>query len=100
MTRLWTPGPWVVDKRNPSWVRAESDEDLVASCYRLKGGHKRSPDEQMANARLIAEAPEMAKLLDTLVRLDDGPHTDDALDQQDRLWTEITALLKRLEGGA
>ena len=92
---LWTPGPWTIggttnpydDPRQNVWGPrgAQQSGKLVAQHIRP------------ADARLIAEAPEMADILTELVRLFamrrievEAPNT----------WAAAQTLLKRLEGGA
>lgn len=59
-----TPGPWthVSEPRpngGPHWETIEADGNILAEAY----GYEGSPDEQHANARLIAEAPELLAAL-------------------------------------
>lgn len=62
MTNKHTPGPWRVMKANPSLVLGGALGYLVANC---QNGRK-SNDEDEANARLIAAAPETASERDRL----------------------------------
>ncbi len=57
---MHTPGPWRHDGRFIH-QEAERTETRVAYVYGVFG--ERTPDEQQANAHLIAAAPEMGKLL-------------------------------------
>lgn len=55
----WTPGPWhIADEDFPLLV--EGNGRLIADCQTFK--EKKHPQD-LANARLIAKAPEMAELL-------------------------------------
>lgn len=65
-----TPGPWVVDSGEALNVRAPHG-GIVAQLHHLKGRHGmggRLPDgEAVANARLIAAAPDMLDALEGLL---------------------------------
>ncbi len=70
----FTPGPWRAGRKHPDWphckvqyVIAECTNDEVCTLYY-------NDDEQDANARLIAAAPEMYELLHRLapVLADEG----------------------------
>ena len=93
MAERFTPGPWTLD-------RADRDGSLgiVQSGYRVASAHLRAtdnPDEQKANARLIAAAPELYQALADLVdlirfqELRDGEYVD---------VREPLALLARVQG--
>ena len=112
-----TPGPWKVSDKMMTddmicrhdalgaWVHscryiegtgkllanAQSSEPIGTGC---KGGHPQvaSRDEMLANARLIAAAPELLDAL-RLVLAHDG-----ALTGAD--WTAIRAAIAKAEGGA
>jgi hypothetical protein len=75
-----TPGPWeVTDLRHSIVVRTESPNKTKygASRYAAIGGFDRSdPDqlsEALANARLIAAAPDLLEALSRLIEIEDGP---------------------------
>ena len=59
MTAQHTPGPWHVNGERSIWAK----NDRVAKMDQADGG-----GETLANARLIATAPELLKELDNLVR--------------------------------
>jgi hypothetical protein len=76
-----TPGPWeVVDLPHGIVVRTESPKKtrFGASRYAAIGGFDRAePDqfaEAMANARLIASAPDMLEALETIVATERDRH--------------------------
>lgn len=69
-----TQGPWVVgptDARGAISVIAEGSRAIIE--VRNPFGHDRHPDEIMANARVIAAAPE---LLEALLAIVEGGNTD------------------------
>jgi hypothetical protein len=75
-----TPGPWeVTHLRHGIVVRTESPNKTKygASRYAAIGGFDRSdPDqlsEALANARLIAAAPDLLEALSRLIEIEDGP---------------------------
>lgn len=98
----WTPGPWETDRNNVH-------SGQIATIHGCTGGDwvevwspnwPESEEEQEANARLIAAAPELAESLRELV---------DILDNEDeRAWFSMTKdaldkaqkLLKQIEGNA
>lgn len=94
-----TPGPWIVDETPGrlvgSIVRAADTRRLVAEvrCAHRENGSKKTDAARLANARLIAAAPEMVALLRDLLPYvescsDDEPAAKDA--------ARIRALLARV----
>ncbi len=75
-----TPGPWQVGTKhhhNACQVYAADGQDAVCMVYDI--WHHRNVDEckdckGMANARLIASAPELLEALKELLRVDDEWH--------------------------
>lgn len=61
---MFTPGPWHVEGFNPPRIYANDGLDIIAQCDSC--GEK-ARKEEMANARLIAAAPEMYSLLKAYV---------------------------------
>lgn len=57
-----TPGPWNVSRLGPSYIE-QTGGSLVASAIETRG------DSYLANARLIAAAPELLAALDNLAGL-------------------------------
>ena len=61
----WTPGPWEVSKSGGIWadtkIASMENEVEHSSAYRTKPYH-----EHVANAHLIAAAPELIDALETL----------------------------------
>ncbi len=67
----FTPGPWATDPEyNHEQVMA-ADEDTVADCLITT----RTPKEVVANARLIAAAPEMYEALEASVAANDSHYS-------------------------
>lgn len=69
MNTKWTPGPWHVGKpqEREAWCVKASNGIRVAWIdfwgQQIETGNLKSDDEQRANARLIAAAPELAEVL-------------------------------------
>lgn len=80
-----TPGPWEIHERFPgsyaiepgiAWLGASSSQE---------------PGENMANARLIRQAPEMLAALQAIATIASPPHHDRALQRiKERAISEIT----------
>lgn len=68
-----TPGPWRIQgDHGKLWIETNANDDTIAEVHRRKEkGSVYSCDEAMANARLIAAAPEMLEALELLL---DGRH--------------------------
>lgn len=104
----WTPGPWKAEFEaeeefegeglDPSYGRltVESESGTVALVGPL-GPVK--DDEDRANARLIAAAPDMAALLELAVELDDVADSDyDACMALEKIGKAARALLAKIKG--
>ena len=102
----WTPGPWLLDGK---LVYALNDEQTANrfSCqmqggyafYGFNNSRKTKPDELLANARLIAAAPELAEvtpMLLALVRLKFGNLDPDV----NSICEKAEALLSSIRGDA
>lgn len=63
LTHLHTPGPWMVNKSKRSLIDAPSVNRIIAEA---RGGEL---EERMANARLIAAAPELKAYKDEMNEL-------------------------------
>src|ERR1700730_3510358 len=68
----WTPGPWETGSREVSPQKTAHREVFAASFLVASCHSQRERDEQRANARLIAAAPEMAELLGRVCNHDFG----------------------------
>ena len=91
METKFTPGPWFVTASMESGpVHAGNGDVIVGYCEHNAG---RMSAEQWANARLVAAAPEMYDILETLVGICDEP-TDDHVFATDAvavlsMWREL-----------
>lgn len=66
-----TPGPWVktIDRDGDFLISSNSGEYDITTIFQWED----VPDESIANARLIAAAPELLEALDGLIRDHDDP---------------------------
>ncbi len=55
-----TPGPWKVSGKNPPMIYARAGLDIVAQC---DSAGEMTRDQEAANARLIAAAPDLLAAL-------------------------------------
>lgn len=59
-----TPGPWrVVEDRAPSSLEVYAGKTAIAECWR-----RADVETEIANARLIAAAPDLLKALEFVIR--------------------------------
>lgn len=96
MNKQFTPGPWVVGLEEPEQNQhgaygidihaPQQNINSVATVWESAGGFT---EEDYANARLIAEAPEMFKLLEAFY-----PVLQTTLQPADRV--KLEALLDRI----
>ena len=66
----WTPGPWKAQHEfdfDPTYIMAANGLIVAASC--CDDDAPQDPQEVLANARLIAAAPEMAERLEACVEI-------------------------------
>lgn len=101
MTQKHTPGPWKVYERvsnhdSDSWIKGPDGEQIASGI-----GHEDEP-QQLANARLIAAAPELLEALQDLVGwgglatlLDEGIR---ASVKGDRVWVNARAVIAKATG--
>lgn len=95
MSAMWTPGPWRAfenEHTGESWVIPNAGGMLVAQC------NVRNPfdPEQMANARLIAAAPDLYAALENLLALVVGECP--RLLENDHHWEMATEVLRKARG--
>ena len=91
----FTPGPWFIDRRSETHVKGQEDRSVCSTGgYASNMPHDRDTyvEENIANARLIAAAPD---LLAALQRITEDPNSS-------LLWSEtynaITAAIKKAVG--
>lgn len=97
----WTPGPWFIAGRG--YTVFGSDGEVVTSSFDAETDEEEA--RYIANARLIAAAPEMAKLLHearTWMELANSPDDEHQTKEQYRLMFLDLAgdLLSRIRGEA
>jgi hypothetical protein len=64
-----TPGPWHLI-HDAGQLRVDSERDgAVAVCYTLMRGEFKAPSECVANARLIAAAPDLLAVVEMVNRI-------------------------------
>lgn len=78
-----TPGPWVVGERKGCHTPIDSDSWFgLAKVVTRMGGSRKDEPTGVANARLIAAAPELLEALEALVACiteTRGPNANDAV---------------------
>ena len=85
-----TPGPWEVDQIDQSTIQIKAAGVIVAEVY-SGSTFTRLSDEQQANARLIAAAPELLSALQQAIAWMDGERTAiDALTNARAIITKAT----------
>ena len=94
MNAKHTPGPWAV---SGSLIVGPKNE-VIARVTHFARGHKIYPDEDR-DARLIAAAPEMHKVIKELYAALDGPYPGEmAVMAVNRKLAVARAILARIEG--
>lgn len=85
-----TPGPWATDERCE--VRRESRDKQMYKVVCDTGKSDYGVDESIANARLIAAAPEMLAFIETLIPAGTLPIGSDLkmIDEARRLFAKAT----------
>ena len=69
----WTPGPWVAVSANSRWIDVKHDGVSLLTVW---GTNVANQETALANAKLIAAAPEMAEVLERIAagKFDCAPH--------------------------
>jgi hypothetical protein len=83
-----TPGPWSIDRAYGDCCVAGRDGDRIARAY----GYDYGEDEAIANARLIAAAPD---LLEALVELDAWAMNESGVDYPNGTFEIVRAALRK-----
>ena len=91
----WTNGPWEVGEDGTDVFTTHTEPLLIA---RTNGdeGHEKDTQLAGADARLIAQAPEMAEALDKLAKWD-ASHDDGTLISE--ACSMARAILAKIKGG-
>ncbi len=92
MTRH-TPGPWRVWDKDPT-VIVDSDDVLIGCSL----APFRSVDENIANVRLCAAAPELLEAIQALVNVQNGPPLIEYTADYDTAMSLALAAIKKAEG--
>ncbi|PHR55936.1 MAG: hypothetical protein COA43_14550 [Robiginitomaculum sp.] len=92
----FTKGPWVMDKRDECLI-GKFGYEVVVYNHGLTGGHK--TDERVANAHLIAEAPDMYTMLNNINEsINDCKNEIELANKITSMCHDIDQLLKRARG--
>jgi hypothetical protein len=97
----FTKGPWRVEKssnfRSTYRVKA-GDVFLCAAVGRLESGNGTTPEETKANAELMADAPELLKVLRKVLEYSDIKTSWLTIDEAEQAFTEANDLLDKHGG--
>jgi len=69
MNAKHTAGPWAVKGSNPPRVYARDGYDIIAACDSIM---EMTHEQELANARLIAAAPELLAALEQCLKIVDA----------------------------
>lgn len=86
----WTKGPWMIDGLS-EWLVRDHCGNRVASCSLGR-------DETLANANLIAAAPDMAEALAAFIAIDEDSDPTPQ-DRIDAAFAAARAVLVKARGG-
>lgn len=93
-----TPGPWVIDSENVD-LFTQNQSRMWINATGMHIGYVDGPrtSERIANARLIAAAPEMYEALEMFLAYNDqgGPISFNT----DAMWAKARSVLAKIEGG-
>ncbi len=64
-----TPGPWMIGSKVPRFVYGRNNGEPICTCDSM---NESSAKQELANARLIAAAPDLLAALREIVRLADA----------------------------
>jgi hypothetical protein len=89
----FTPGPWNIFKG--IW-ELEIEADGIAICDLCQRGDE---EQELANARLIAAAPDLLEALEFMLSVFNETYPDVADDEEDReAWAKARAAIKKATG--
>jgi hypothetical protein len=95
----WTKGPWYVRTEDDDWgcdTFVETMDDVLFDVRPAKG-----PSWQVANARLIAAAPDMAEALKAAIAISDRNVGDGGrTDECQQVYDQCAAALAKARGEA
>lgn len=104
MSAKHTPGPWISEVGEVCCVRAQQDGGRIALMANLKGqfglSGRRNASEVVANASLIAAAPDLLDALQWLVDLMPDPELDRDPVQREFVIKAKAVILKATGGKA
>lgn len=66
-----TKGPWYIKGTNPPYIYANDAMEIICQCDSIK---EMTKDQEMANARLIAAAPELLEALEKALDFEDADY--------------------------
>ena len=93
-THKHTPGPWAAHNgNNPEYYDIAAGVERVCSVF-LDPDKSYSHTERIANAHLIAAAPELLQVLKDLIQVGDSIRHDSVI------WIDIHDAVKLAEGGS
>lgn len=86
----YTPGPWHVAPMSPTWVGTKYSEHIASTdTFDIE-----DEDEQKANARLIAAAPDLLAIaMEARALLERGPDTTEA--EREDVWRGLSEVISK-----
>ena len=92
-----TPGPWKIYERDDNLFIESNGRGSVCKLAR-KGPDQRDRDLELANARLIAAAPELLESLKYMVAVSNWATTIQSKEQYDEMIATAEAAIRKVEG--